>query len=114
MCTVRNQVSNSEKLKLLQTEQFFGDVSVMQVCKFNANLPLTFHKYFRKKILLYVCQKMFQKREGKIFSCPWLFIYLLFKERALPLGENSCKPYYSIHGKHSMGDFDTPGLHRFS
>ena len=54
------------------------------------------------------------KRAGKTFSCPRLFIYLLFKKRTGPLGENSWKRNYFINGKHSMGKFDSPGLHRFS
>ena len=54
------------------------------------------------------------KGAGKTFNCPWLFIYPLFKKRTVPLGENSCKGNYFVDGKQSMGNFDTPDLHRFS
>ena len=53
------------------------------------------------------------KKAGKTFSCPFLFIYPLFKKRTTSLGENSCKRNYFLDGKHSMGNFDTPDLHRF-
>ena len=51
------------------------------------------------------------RRAGKTFSCPWSFIYPLFKKRTVPLGEN---PYNFLGGKQSMGNFDNPDLHRFS
>ena len=87
------------------------------MCLAGANYAIKFCKCFRKKILLFVYryQKMLNmKKAGKTFTCPWLFIYLLFQKRTVPLGENSSKGNYLIDGKHSMGNFDSPGLHRFS
>ena len=54
------------------------------------------------------------KRTGKAFSCPWLFIHLLFNKRTVPLGENSSKCNYFIDGKHSMVNFNTVELNKFS
>ena len=54
------------------------------------------------------------RRADKTFSCPWLFIYPLFKKRAVPLGENSYERNYFLDAKQNMGNFDTPDLHRFS
>ena len=42
-------------------QQVFGDVSVLKVCKVNANYAIKFQECFRKKILLYVYQRMFLK-----------------------------------------------------
>ena len=54
------------------------------------------------------------KGAGKIFSCPRLFTYPLFRKRNAPPGENSGKRNYFIDGKHSMGNFNTTDLRRFS
>ena len=44
-----------------------------------------------------------------------LFVHLLFNKRTVPLGENcSSKCNYFIDGKHSMDNFNTTKLHRFS
>ena len=47
------------------------------------------------------------KGAGKEFSCPWLFIHLLFSKRAVPLGENSSQRNYFIDGKQSMDNLNT-------
>ena len=54
------------------------------------------------------------KTAGKTFSCPWFFTYPLLKKRTVPLEENSGKRKFFIDGKHSVGNFNTPDLHRFS
>ena len=54
------------------------------------------------------------KIAGKAFSCPWLFVHLLFNKRTVPLGENSSKRNDFIDGKHCVGNFNTTELHRFS
>ena len=54
------------------------------------------------------------ERAGRAFSCPLLFIRLLFNKRTVPLGENSSKGNYFTDGKHSMDNFKTTELHGFS
>ena len=51
------------------------------------------------------------RRADKTFSCPWLFIYPIFKKGTVQLVENSNKCNYFLDGKRSMGNFDNPDLH---
>ena len=72
----------------------------------NTNYAIKFYKYFGNKLMLNV------KRAGKTFSCPELFIHLLFNKRTIPLRENSSKRNYFIDGKHSMDNFNTTDLQK--
>ena len=36
------------------------------------------------------------------------------KKKTVPMGENSCMCNYFPDGKHGMGNFNIPDLHRFS
>ena len=43
----------------MKSQSFFGDVSVLKVCKLNTNYAIKFYKCSGKKLLLNVNQKMF-------------------------------------------------------
>ena len=98
----------------MKLQSFFGDVSVLKVCKLNTNYAIKFSVPGRnfcqcpsKDVFRYM-------RAGKAFSCQWLFIPFFFIKRTLPLGENSSKCNYFIDGKHSIDNFNTTELQRFS
>ena len=65
--------------------QVFVDVSVWQVCKFNTNHAIKFHKLvFREdNFAVGLSKDVFKnmKRACKTFSCSWLFINRLFNKR---------------------------------
>ena len=49
----------------------------MQVCKINRNYAIRFHKPSGKKILLYVCQKMFLKISRELINIQlFVVVYL--------------------------------------
>ena len=56
---------------------------------------------------------MFLKIGRELVKPPWLFYYPMFQKRTAQPGENSCKHIYFIDGKHCMGNFHTPSVHRF-
>ena len=47
----------------MKLQSFFGDVSVLKVCKFNKNHAIKFYKCSGKKVLPNVYQKMFLVHE---------------------------------------------------
>ena len=101
----------------MKLQSFFGDASVLKVCKFNTNYAIKCCKCTWEKYLLNVDQKCFliyMTTAGKTISCPWLFINLLFNKRTAPMGENSSKRNYFYDGKHRMDNFNTTKLQRFS
>ena len=53
-------------------------------------------------------------RTSKTFNCPRLLIHRLFDERTVALGENLYQRIYLLDGEHSMQNFNTSSLYRFS
>ena len=110
-----------QKIKQIKGVVYLRCVRVLQkvtlkISKLNTNYAIKLYKCSWRKLLPNVHLECFFdiKRAGKAFSCPWLFIHLLFNKRTAPLVENSSKRNYFIDGKHNMDNFNTTELHGFS
>ena len=79
-------------------QQFFGDISILQVSKFNRNYATKFHKCSGKNVLLYNYQKMFLKIRKELVKHS-VVLGCLFNKSSITLEENSCRRNYFLDSK---------------
>ena len=102
---------------MVKLQSFFGDASVLNVCKLITNYAIKFYKSSGKKLLLSIRQKMFLYIRRELVKCSVVhgssFTYYSTKE--LYHWEKTHSSVITfLMAKINMDNFNTTDLHRFS